>query len=131
MVFKTGAISASLLGLALSSFQPYTVTAQTLPASAAIGAGPGTRLAAPFARNAAARDVADPADPDTVLVQPSFQLDQINTVRLFTRTCDCLVRQSDDDLVRFVARALQAFFMQELLQLCAAVLWYSTRVLQK
>lgn len=98
MMFKTGAISASLLGLALTCFQP--VTAQTVPAEAAVGRGPGTRLTAPFARNAAARQMADPADPDTVLVQPSFQLDRINTVGLFTRTCDCLDRQSDDELVR-------------------------------
>lgn len=98
MIFKTGAIGASLLGLALTTFQP--ITGQTVPPEAAIGIGPGTRLAAPFARNAAAKDIADPADPDTVLVQPSFQLDKINTVRPFARTCDCLDRQSDDELVR-------------------------------
>ena len=91
MLTKQFMIGTSLL--ALQTFQ--SATAQRFSADAAIGVGPGTQMGAPFTANTAAEEIADPADPDTVLERQGF-----DATRIFSRTCDC-VRRGDDELVRF------------------------------
>lgn len=62
-------------------------------ADGAVGAGPGTIMSGPFAGNNAAEDLADPGEAPKELPRQD-----LNAVRLFSRTCDC-VRRDDDELV--------------------------------
>ena len=88
-------VSSWLLGsslLCLHAFHP--AAAQEFAAESAVGTGPGTRMGDPNTDNAAADEMADPADPDAILERQGF-----DAVRVFSRTCPC-VRRSDSELVR-------------------------------
>lgn len=72
----------------------HPAAAQEFSAESAVGTGPGTRMGDPNTDNAAADEMADPADPDAILERQGF-----DAVRVFSRTCPCVPR-SDSELVR-------------------------------